>query len=259
MDYKKISIKKRENYINKTVLFFVMGKFQEKFKTYQHVFDDFTNRTLYQLITQGHFDGLIGPISTGKEANVFVCRKGDQKVCVKIYRLETCDFNRMYDYIKDDPRFSGLKRHKRKVIFAWAQREYRNLLIAREGQVRVPTPLTFLNNVLVMEFIGDKEAAPKLKDAHPDNLEEFFKDTMNNIKKLYDAGLVHGDLSQFNILNFQEKPFLIDLSHATPIKNYNSIELMQRDLTNVSNFFRKLGLPEKLIQKGVKSIKFKSE
>jgi len=231
-----------------------MGKSTERFKTYQDVFDEFTNQTLFKLITQGHFDGLIGPVSIGKESNVFVCKKDDHKVIAKIYRLETCDFNRMYDYIKDDPRFAGLKKHKRKIIFAWAQREYRNLLIAREGQVRVPKAITVLNNVLVLEYIGCAEAAPKLKDSLPENPQDFFEDTINNIKKLYKAGLVHGDLSQFNILNLKEKPVFIDLSHSTPTKNHNSEELLARDMRNVCNFFRKLGLKidEEKIKKSIK-------
>lgn len=233
-----------------------MRKFKERFKTYQAVFDEFTNRTIFQLITKGYIDGLIGPVSTGKESNVFVCKKQDSKVIVKIYRLETCDFNRMYDYIKDDPRFSGLKRHKRKIIFAWAQREYRNLLIARDAEVRVPTPLTALNNILVMDFIGDKDAAPKLKDAQLDVPRKIFQDVLNNMKKMYLAGLVHGDLSQFNILYYHEKPVFIDLSHATPTKNHNAVELLERDLRNVANFFRKIGVREKDIDKDI--AKFKS-
>jgi RIO kinase 1 len=219
-----------------------MPKYKEDLKTYQSVFDEFTIRTLFELITQGHFEGLIGPISVGKESNVFSCKKGDHKVAAKIYRLETCDFNRMYDYIKDDPRFEGLKKHKRKIIFAWAQREYRNLLIARDGQVRVPTPITFQNNVLIMEFIGDESAAPKLKDLPPNNPAECYEDVMDNMKKLYKAGLVHGDLSQFNILNYNNKPYFIDLSHSTPTKNHNSKELLIRDVRNVCAFFRKIGV-----------------
>ena len=230
-----------------------MGKIsKEKFKTYQNVFDEFTSRTLFKLITQGHFEGLIGPVSIGKESNVFVCQKEDYKVIAKIYRLETCDFNRMYDYIKADPRFAGLKKQKRKIIFAWAQREYRNLIRAREAQVRVPTPITFLNNVLVMEFIGDKEAAPKLKDLIPENEKKFFNEIIANIKRFYKAGFVHADLSSFNILNYKEKPVLIDLSHATPLKNPNSDELLERDIKNICNFFTKQGLkinPKKIKEK----------
>ena len=83
---------------------------------------------------------------------------------VKIYRLETCDFNRMYDYIKDDQRYLKIKKGKRNIVFTWVQREYRNLLKARQANVSVPTPLTFLKNVLVLEFIGDDAIiAPKVK------------------------------------------------------------------------------------------------
>jgi len=230
---------------------------KEKFKTYQNVFDEFTYRTLFKIISQGHFEGLIGPVSIGKESNVFVCKKEDQKVISKIYRLETCDFNRMYDYIKDDPRFQGLKKQRRKIIFAWCQREYRNLLRAREAQVRVPTPITFLNNVLVMEFIGDKEPAPKLKDVIPKNKKAFFNDIISNIKKLYKAGFVHADLSHFNILNYKEKPVFIDLSHATPTKNPNSRELLERDIRNICTFFKKLGLNinEEKIKNSIKNNK----
>src|SRR3989339_1666921 len=142
------------------------SKPKEEFKTWGDVFDQFTQRTVYKLITQGHFEGLESPISIGKESNVFSAIKKDgSRVMVKIYRLETCDFNRMYDYIKDDPRFLNLKRGKRNIIFSWVQREYRNLLKAREANVSVPTPLVFINNTIVLEFIGDSSfIAPKLKD-----------------------------------------------------------------------------------------------
>ena len=109
---------------------------KEKFKTKHGVFDEFTNRTIFKLITEGHFRGLESPINIGKESNVFsALTKQDNRVIVKIYRLETCDFNTMHNYIKDDPRYSKLKKKKRNIIFAWVQREYRNLMNAKEAQV----------------------------------------------------------------------------------------------------------------------------
>ena len=84
-----------------------MAIFKERFKTYKNVFDEFTVRSIFKLISQGYFEGLESPISIGKESNIFsALRKDNEKVIVKIYRLETCDFNRLYDYIKDDPRLS---------------------------------------------------------------------------------------------------------------------------------------------------------
>lgn len=218
-------------------------KIQDKFKVMHNVFDEFTNRILFKLISQGHFEGLESPIKIGKEANIFSARKENGEVMVKIYRLESCDFNRMYDYIKYDPRYVGLKGKKRKIIFAWVQREYRNLLKAREIGVNVPTPLTFKNNVLVLEFIGKGGyVAPMLKDQKPKDPEKFLQKIIDNIKKMYKAGLVHADLSAFNILNFDERPVFIDFSQSSTIKNVRASEFLRRDVKNIVNFFRKCGL-----------------
>ena len=194
---------------------------KERFKTKHGVFDEFTNRTIFKLITQGHFNGLESPINIGKESNVFSAQtKQGNRVIVKIYRLETCDFNLMYNYIKDDPRYSNLKRKKRKIIFAWVQREYRNLMNAREAQVPVPIPITFSNNVLILEFIGkNDQIAHKLKDSVPKNKKQFYDKIMVNIKRLYKSGLVHADLSAFNILNFNEIPIFIDMSQSTLLRH----------------------------------------
>ena len=225
---------------------------KEKFKTMHGVFDNFTERALFKLISQGYFDGLQSPVSIGKEANIFSAVKGDSKVIIKIYRLENCDFNKMYDYIRTDPRFQGIKKSRRKVILAWAQREFRNLILAREAGVKVPKPITFKNNILILEFIGHNDVAPKLKDAFPDNKEKFFEKVIGYVKKLYDAGLVHGDLSEFNILNHDEKPVFIDMSQCTSLETPNSDELFERDVRNVCRFFKKIKLdkdPEKIIKK----------
>lgn len=217
---------------------------KEKFKTYGGVFDNFALRTLFKLSSQGYFDAIetLSPVSIGKESNVFSAKRKEEKVIVKIYRLETCDFNRMYDYIKYDTRYVGLKQQRRKVIFSWVQREYRNLLKARQAGVRVPTPYTFLNNVLVEEFIGKEQPAPKLKDSIPKNPGKFFNDTISQIQKLYNAGLIHADLSHFNILNFDEKPVIIDLSTCTPVDNPMADEYLKRDIRNICNFFARYGL-----------------
>ncbi len=220
-----------------------MGTVQkEEYKTLKAVFDLFTEKNLFKLISQGFIDGLQSPLSIGKESNIFTAKKGDEKRIVKIYRLQTCDFNRMYDYIKSDPRYAGLTKNRREVIFAWAHREYRNLLKAREAEVRVPTPYTVLSNILIMEFIGDEEAAPKLKDRKPENPQSFLKETIEQMRKLYKAGLVHADLSGFNILNYDEKPVLIDMSQTTPLDNPNAEEYLRRDVHNICVLFKKWGI-----------------
>lgn len=216
---------------------------REKFRTFQDVFDRFTIRNIFKLVSQNHFDeDTLSPVSIGKEANIFSAIKGNSKVILKIHRLETSDFNRMYYYIKDDPRFAHVSKKRREIIFAWSQREYRNLLAAREAGLRIPLPITFLKNIIVMEFIGNESPAPMLKDRNPENPEKFFKDVVENIKKYYRKGYVHGDLSKFNILNHNNKPVLIDFSHGTPKRNPNFEELLERDVKNTSDYFRKRGM-----------------
>ena len=229
------------------------SKPKEEFKTWGDVFDQFTQRIVYKLITQGHFEGLESPISIGKESNVFSALKKDgSRVMVKIYRLETCDFNRMYDYIKNDPRFLHLKKGKRNIVFTWVQREYRNLMKAREAGINVPVPLTFSNHVLVLEFVGDDDmTAPKLKDQIPKDPKDFFERIIANMKKLHQAGLVHSDLSAFNILNFNEKPVFIDFSQCTTWNSSRAEEYLERDIRNICNFFSKLGL--KINQQKIKN------
>ncbi|MBN1386434.1 serine protein kinase RIO [Candidatus Woesearchaeota archaeon] len=215
-----------------------MGK--EKFKTYGNVFDEFTNRNLFKLLSQGHFEGMESPVATGKESNVFTAKKGDEKVIVKIYRLENCDFNKMFDYIKYDLRYQNIKKQKRTVIFSWAQREFRNLHKAREANLDVPLPITSMHNIIVMSMIG--EPAPKLKDRVPKQAKKFLKLIIEQMKRLHRAGLVHGDLSEFNILNHNEKPYLIDFSQSTTTKSINAEELLERDCKNMTRYFKKIGV-----------------
>ncbi len=224
---------------------------REKFKTRNDVFDQRTIRNLFVLDSKGFFDQhSLSPVSIGKEANIFAANSKNGRVIVKIYRVETCDFNRMYDYIKYDPRFPKLTNKRRKVVYAWAKREYRNLLRAREGGVLVPTPYTVKDNILVMEMIGNEWPAPKLKDEKPKNVKEFFNKVINNMKKLHKVGLVHGDLSEFNILNKDDLPYFIDFSQCTQLNSQLANELFDRDVKNIERFFNKLGL--KVAQEQIK-------
>ncbi|MBT6520222.1 serine protein kinase RIO [Candidatus Woesearchaeota archaeon] len=219
---------------------------REKFKVWGNVFDEFTLRNLFKLEGK-YFEELESPIAIGKEGNVFTAKarcedKSPKKVIIKIYRLESCDFNRMYDYIRVDSRYIGLKNRKREIVFAWAQREFRNLMKAREIGVRVPTPLHCMCNILVLEMIGTDTPAPKLKDAIPENKEKFFKQVVEGMRKLHQNGMVHGDLSEFNILNDNERPVFIDFSQSTQLKTPNSDELVERDIRNICRFFKKKGV-----------------
>lgn len=223
---------------------------KEKWKTYGNVFDGYTLRNLFKLSSQNHFSELKSPIFVGKESNVFsALTKDNSLVIVKIYRLENCDFNKMYDYIKYDPRYANLKKQRRKVIFSWTQREYRNLLKARSANVKVPMPIAFIDNILVLEFIGLGSPAPRLKDSVPNNLEEFSKKVFLYMKRLYSIGMTHGDLSEYNILNFNDSPVFIDFSQSTTKDSPIASDLLVRDVKNMVRFFNKNGLS--LVEKEV--------
>jgi len=215
---------------------------KEEWKTYKDVFDKFSEENIYKLISKRAIDGLDAPLSIGKESNVFTALKGSEKVIVKIYRLSTCDFKRMYDYLKSDPRYN-VKQSRRQIIFAWAKREYRNLLLARQADIAVPVPHEIRYNMLVMEcvFSGDN-IAQKIVHEPPKNAQEFFNELIEELKKMRKAGLVHGDLSPFNILNADQHPVIIDWSAATTKENPNYDEYWQRDIKNICTYFKKIGV-----------------
>lgn len=217
---------------------------KEKFKTYKGVFDEKTLQALFKLESEGYFEELKSPVSIGKESNIFTAKKKDNSyVIIKIYRINTDNFKKMYKYIGGDPRFKGLSTQKRKVIFAWASREYRNLLIASQAGANVPTPYAVKDNVLIMELIGDKDKpAPRLKDSQPENPKKFYNELIKNIKLFYKKGFIHGDLSEYNILNHKNKPFIIDLSHGVKL-DYPGVEyLLERDIKNIERYFNKFNL-----------------
>lgn len=219
-------------------------KFRERFKTFEGVFDEFTTRNIFDLASKCNFDErTLSPISVGKEANVFSAKtKGGDLVILKVYRLNTCDFGKMWEYLRFDPRYINIKRSRRDVVFSWAQREYKNLFIAGKAGLRCPKPLGILKNVLVMEFIGKEFIAPKIKDDYPKTPKIFFNETIKGMRKFLDHGFVHGDLSGFNILNLDGHPVFIDFSQSMSLKAPNAIDLLKSDAKNVCNFFSKKGL-----------------
>lgn len=217
-------------------------KLREEFKVYQRVFDNFTFKTLYKLARK-YFDSLEGCISIGKEADVYRANKGNEYVAVKIYRMTAADFKNMWKYIRGDPRFDHVKMRHRDIVLAWTKKEFVNLTKADKVGVRVPKPIAFLNNVLIMEYIGGKNPAPTAKILPPKNPEKWYKVIMKYITLLYHkAKLVHSDLSEYNILNFRENPVIIDISQGVNLRHPNSEEFLKRDIKTIINWFKKLGL-----------------
>ena len=212
---------------------------KEDWKVYGNVFSAHSRKLLFKMSSQGYFEDLEAAISVGKEANVFTAiTKDRERIVAKIYRLENCNFSKMYEYLRSDPRYVGTSKNSRQIIFTWVQREFRNLMIARDV-IKVPKPIAFKDNVILMEFIGIHDPASELKDQPPKDPKRFFKKVIDNMHKLFGVGLIHGDLSPFNILNHEEDPVFIDFSQATMKTASNAQELLRRDVKNICIYFRK--------------------
>ena len=215
-------------------------------KVGNEIFDKLTLETLYKLANQGHIDILNGAISTGKEANVLTGITDDERfVAVKIYRIATSDFKKMDYYLKGDPRFNIKTKNKRKIIYSWVTKEFKNLTRLYTAGVNVPEPITSSNNVLIIEFIGDEEGNPAqpVKNQPPHNPEEFFNKLLVQLKLFVnEAKLVHGDLSNYNILNLNEEPVIIDVSQSVVLDNPISKELLERDINTLVREYTKLAV-----------------
>lgn len=224
----------------------VKRKRSEDFATVQAVVDKRTAMILYGLINRGYLGSMKGVVSSGKESNVYwatVERDGKTvDLAVKIFRTSTLDFKRIWVYIQGDPRFSRVKGDTRSVVYAWAEKEFKNLKLADGGGVRVPRPVVCRGNVLVMEFIGENGiSAPKLREAVVEDVESVFGVVFDYVVRLYrEAGLVHADLSEYNIL-YWGGPVIIDFSQAVLLSHPLALDFLVRDLRNILRYFSGLG------------------
>lgn len=214
--------------------------------TLEEVFDQATLMVIYQFLNSGILYEVHGVVNAGKEARIYWGKSKEGKdLAVKIYLTTSAEFRRgMLKYIEGDYRFKGVKRDTRSLIFTWAQKEFRNLEQASRAKVRVPEPIAVKNNVLIMEFIGkDGVNAPSLKEQAPNDPEKVYKKLLTYVKRLYrKAQLVHGDLSEYNIMMWKGKPVIFDVAQAVPTSHPMAKFFLQRDLTNVSKFFSRLGV-----------------
>jgi RIO kinase 1 len=214
--------------------------------TVEEVFDQTTRLIVFDLLNDGILYEVNGVVSSGKEARVYWGKTKDGKdLAVKIYLTSSAEFKKgMLKYIEGDPRFKNIKRDTRGLIAVWAQKEFRNLEESCQAKIRVPKPVIVKSNVLVMEFIGkDGNSAPSLKEQLPEDPEKIYKQLVTSIKRLYQkAKLVHGDLSEYNILMWKGKPVIIDMSQSVSIEHPMADFMLTRDLTNLNRFFNRLGV-----------------
>lgn len=206
------------------------------------VFDEATLAAIYKLVQDGYIKAFGGPISTGKEAHVYEASSATTDVAVKIYRVNASDFRHMRDYLEGDPRFESIGSQKKSVVLAWVKKEFANLQRSREAGVRVPTPIAVERNVLVMELVGTPEdRARRLAEVSVNNPMTAYDVVAEYMRRLYAAGLVHGDLSEYNIVVYEGELVVIDLGQAVTVLHPNADEFLERDCRNIANFFNRQG------------------
>ncbi len=210
-------------------------------KIHGGVFDKSTLLSLERLVRKGYIDELESIISTGKEANVYHGCMREKEIAVKIYAIDASSFKNMERYILGDKRFRRW-RNRRQLIYNWAQKEYKNLARVH-GFIDCPRPHQAYRNILVMDFIGrDNIPAPRLKDSPPKNPKEYFNKIVCCIKGMHERGLVHADLSEYNILNRGENPVIIDLSTGVLLDHPLAGRFLERDVYNICRYFRSRGV-----------------
>ncbi|MGD0729597.1 MAG: RIO1 family regulatory kinase/ATPase [Candidatus Micrarchaeaceae archaeon] len=216
------------------------------------IFDDKTMIYLSKLYNKGVISKLNFITARGKEADVYIAEAGlsvkDAKyVIVKFFRIETTSFLKMSDYLVGDTRFSKIKLTKYSIIKTWCRKEMGNLRIAAKADVFAPKPYMSNGSILAMEFIGNDEGipAPQLRNVVLQYPAQFVEIVIDQIKKLYEANLVHADLSEYNILVKDNKPYFIDFGQAVITKHPNAMLFLQRDVKNILQYFSKIYKIEK--------------
>lgn len=254
-------------------------KDKDLFEVVEEVFDKSTVLAILELRKRKCLKTLKGVVSSGKEARVYWARAYDgSELAVKIYLTATAEFKKsIWRYIQGDPRYEwvlALPSHK--LIAVWAKKEFSNLRRMFKAGVKVPEPVCFYRNVLVMRFIGENGVrAPLLKEFYEaGGLDEelaikVFKKLIYFVYKLYwDAKLVHGDLSEYNVMIFNNEPYIIDVSQAVLIDHPNALHFLRRDVINLVRFFdEEVGLEiptvkeimDAIFTKNLQSINVKTE
>jgi len=219
------------------------NKRSEDFQVIEEVFDKSTLMVIYHFMNKGIIDEIHGVVNAGKEARIYWGKNPDGKeLAIKIYLTSSAEFKKgMLPYIEGDPRFTHVRRDTRSLIYTWAQKEYKNLQRAKEAGVNVPEALAVEKNVLIMEFIGkDGERAPLMKETVIEDAEKVFKRLLASVKQLYNkAGLVHADLSEYNIMIWKEKPVIFDVAQSVLIKHPMADKFLRRDLENLHRYFKR--------------------
>ena len=220
---------------------------KERLKIFGKVLDDKVLDVIIGLLNSRAITSLDFPVSGGKEAIVFRASRKPldgpvEYLAVKVFKYETSSFKHMLTYIEGDRKFDPRK-NRRLLVNDWARKEYSNLCICHKAGIRVPQPLFYKKNVIVMEFIGvGGVQSARLEEVVLENPDETYREVLGLARKVYDAGLVHADLSSFNIIIHKGRPVIIDWAQGVEVSHPLANEFLKKDCRNLADFFSRSGV-----------------
>jgi RIO kinase 1 len=207
---------------------------------------------LQPLVDEGLIDSVSRQLMSGKEAMVYVVHSGDEARCAKVYKeADKRAFRQAVDYTENRKIRNSRERRaiakgtrfgRRMTESHWQSAEVDALHRLADAGVRVPEPFGFWEGVLLMELVTDAEgaAAPRLNDVEftPDEARRHHATLVREVMRMLCAGIVHGDLSEFNVLLGAGGPVIIDLPQAVDAAGNNHAQrMLLRDVANLREFF----------------------
>ncbi|XP_059057857.1 serine/threonine-protein kinase RIO3 [Achroia grisella] len=229
---------------------------KESHATAEMGLDEPTRLILFKLINNGLLEDINGVISTGKES-VVLHANGDttypdlvvpKECAIKVFKTTLNEFKTRDKYIEADYRFKDRfsKQNPRKIVHMWAEKEMHNMVRMQKIGLNCPQMICLKKHILVMSFIGrDNKPAPKLRDVilKPEKWQSVYNEVVDAMHKLYNVGhMIHADLSEYNILWWDNKCWFIDVSQSVQPDHPVGLEFLRRDCRNICSFFEKKGV-----------------
>jgi RIO kinase 1 len=227
-----------------------------------------TPKRIQPLIDEGLVDEVLRPLMSGKEASVYVVRCGDDIRCAKVYKdASQRSFKKAVQYqegrkVRSSRRARAMEKGssfgREQAEESWQNAEVDALYKLADAGVRVPVPYGCFDGILLMELILDEEGdvAPRLNDIQltAEQARRDHKTMMQDILRMLSVGLVHGDLSEFNVLQDPQGPVIIDLPQAVDAAaNNNAQWMLERDVNNITQYYAQFA-PELAATKYAKEI-----